>query len=236
MKNIKQQTMKGERQSLLSRPTRPIATIVSLMAMLQVSEATLSVTVTGDALGNGSTWVFNGTSVVTLSSDNELEEFDAEKNVNYYFHSSGDFDGNYTDQSIYSTKYYRGFTMDGGTVEGSTSGGFTFDGLLVDGDGGGAAAGGDDFGWLLGDQSPHTFVAGETLTFTNYTLVTDLDITTFGFDATKIDNNGDTFTVSSESEPMGFLTMTFTAVPEPSSTLLLGLGAMTFVTRRKRNQ
>ena len=199
------------------------------------SQAALFVNVTGDADGSGSTWVFNGTTLMRTTTN--LEDNDREGLVNVFYHNNSELDGElYTD-----TQYKNYFSPDyaySGSASGSETGAFTFSRLYFDSDNADAGAGGDDFGWIIGNQPSNTFFTGETLTFTNYTLTTDLDITTFGDGATAISDNGDTFTVRSTSELMGDLTMTFTAaaapVPEPSSFALLGLGALALTIRRRK--
>ncbi len=193
------------------------------------ANAALTVTVTGDADGsNGTTWVFNGTSEVVVG---ETVGFTLGA-VNIWDHTGGDFSGDFTHDGIYPFGALLANSTSG-AVSGSVSGSFEFDGIFVsDGD----QVGEDMFGWVIVHEPTHTFVTGETITYTNYTIKTGFFITTFGEDSSAITSNGDTFTVSSSSEVAGDLTLTFSAVPvpEPSSATFLGLGTIGLLARRKR--
>lgn len=101
--------------------------------------------------------------------------------------------------------------------------------MYIDSD---AANGGDDFGWYIaGDLAER-----ETLTLSG-TSEAQIDITKFGEGATLIQNVGDNFSInnSSDTDSKGVITLNFTAIPEPSSALLCGLGVLGILILRRRN-
>ena len=207
-----------------------LAIPVCLALMTTSAHSALLITVTGDANGSGSMWVFNGTSVSTAGG--EISGGLISPLVNRWSHGSGELSGEYVADNKYDDFDVVADVLSG-SVAGSVSGSFLFDTLRLDSD---SSMGSDDFTWMIGSQSPHTIVKDETITYSNYTLQTNLDITTFGEGANAITTNGDSFTVGSTTERIGDLTLTFTAqvVPEPSSSALHGLGGLSLLIRRRR--
>ncbi|MGB0992254.1 MAG: PEP-CTERM sorting domain-containing protein [Akkermansiaceae bacterium] len=219
--------------SLKTRLTSLLTASIILTAYCPAqSSAALIVIVTGDANGSGSTWVFNGTSEVSTTFT--LTSFGAVPQINWYVHNGMDLSGDLVSEANGNSPGSTGHSILGGTATGSSSGAFFFDGIGFSSDGI-AGTGADDFAWLLGTQPVHEFIDGETLTFDNYTLQTDIDITRFGEGATAITANGDVVKVDSSSTVLGDLTIRFEAVPEPSSSLLFSIGLISLIVRRARS-
>ncbi len=208
-----------------------LAIPVCLALMTTSAHSALLITVTGDANGSGSVWVFNGF-CGSVATGGTLSSLSKGPTINYYWHFGSALSGEIASEANYNNSNSIGHSITGGSVSGSKSGAFTFDGLFLNSDNSNS----DDFAWLIGSQPSHSFQPEEIITFSNYTLQTNLDITTFGEGATAITTNGDSFTVTSTTAAIGDLAMTFTAqsVPEPSSSALLGLGGLSLLVRRRR--
>jgi hypothetical protein len=187
------------------------------------ANAALTINVTG-VVGSGvTTWSFSGSyDNISFNSTAELYSFDGSKtqsnDLNNFSHLSSDLSGEYaTNGNHNNTSIALGA---GASVTGSVTGIHNLDGLYLDSDG---TVGSDDFGWY----ADGTFNSLETFTFSGSSTMS-ADINTFGEGATLITTNGDTFTVTSTAAITN-LSMTFTAVPEPShyaflsGALLLGL-------------
>ena len=223
---------KREHSIHLSGLTKSVIKVLSALILSSEAQSALTVTVAGDAEGSGSVWTFNGTTEVGITAT--LFSLGGNTSINNFSHASGALNGEYVSNTNYNDAISIGHTITGGSVSGSSSGSFSFDGLFLDSDG---AVGGDDFAWLIGNQAFHGFVDGEVLSFDNYTLQTNLDIMTFGEGINAISSNGDNFKVSSSTQAIGDLSLSFTAqsnVPEPSSGILFLLGVSVCALWRRR--
>lgn len=222
---------------IISFRTFAVSLIIST-AFAGVADGQITVDITGVVGSNETTWVWNGTS--TVLSNTSLLAVSNGGNVNLYDGSSASSGG------MDYTQVLNGADFEGTYVSGSTDDGTGADfrplGVFLDHDSGSY---GDDFAWILGDSGggggsgTHSFVSGNTITFSDYTVqFTGFDISDFSNNAVNPANTiasaGDFITATSSD--LDGLTLNFTAIPEPLSAICLGLAAIGFVVIRRRNR
>lgn len=185
------------------------------------SASALQINVTGTVGEGFSTWEFSGTS--TSWAFSESLQVDGAFSL-----SSGKLHGKLNNYQLgdFTSGPFGSFSQQeialgiGATVTGSTSGSHALEGITF-----------EDlprFSWFAdgafaGNAEKMTYSGSATAPFEISLLADIFEI-------------GDFQTVTATSFQLGDLTMTFTAVPEPSSTLLIGLGlAGLGATRKQRN-
>ncbi|MEO0510926.1 MAG: hypothetical protein AAF065_13835 [Verrucomicrobiota bacterium] len=196
----------------------------------------ITVAISGEIGSNETTWVWNGTS--TVLSNTFLGSTAFGTNVNSYDGSTSGSGGLDLTDAL-NAQAYEGTYLSGSTDDG-TGADFRPLGLFIDNDGSGFR---DDFAWTLGtlggvgESGSHSFVSGNTVSFTDYTVqFTGFDISDFSNNAVDpanlILNAGDSITATSSD--LDGLTLNFSAIPEPSSALFLGLVSLGLVAKRNR--
>ncbi|MDB4333009.1 PEP-CTERM sorting domain-containing protein [Akkermansiaceae bacterium] len=199
------------------------------------ANAAVTIDVEGVPGSSVTTWTFSGSYDIFLfdgdPSDGQFSFNGAQQigEPNYYRAGAGDWSGEIaSDANLNSADV--GMSIITAVATGSSSGAHFIDGLLIDSDG---ANGGDDFGWYIeGDLDGF-----ETLTLSGVSEA-PIDITSFGEGGTLIQNVGESFSINNASDPdnKGTITLNFTAIPEPSSALLIGVGALSILVRRRRKR
>lgn len=196
--------------------------LLLFISMASQAHSALVLTAVGIPETGESTWTFSGSYVVT---------------------TGGTVNANTTSSTIGITQwggvgdYFRSYPLPGsvpdglyafnpgGTVQltGSLSGALSIDSVQV------WHGGGNLDGWGFASSFDHTYVTGETLTFSG-TAVLPIDIRAFGGDTWQLPNGF--------SKTLSGATVNFTsqAVPEPSRSLLLLGGLLGMVIRRRRSQ
>ncbi|MDB4499232.1 PEP-CTERM sorting domain-containing protein [Akkermansiaceae bacterium] len=212
------------------------ATLLTFGSLAGGANAAVTIDVEGVPGSSVTTWTFSGSYDIFLfdgdPSDGQFSFNGAQQigEPNYYRGGAGgDWSGEIASDANLNNADV-GMTILTARATGSSSGAHFIDGLVIDSDG---ADGGDDFGWYIaGDLE-----AFETLTLSG-TSEAPIDITKFGEGATLIQNTGDNFSInnSSDTDNKGIITLNFTAIPEPSSALLIGVGALSILVRRRRKR
>ena len=210
-------------------------TLLSLLTLTQPALAALNINVSGVIGSNTTTWEFSGSYETPNNFPFTLDDnFDLASTLINQFDGNTQETGGLDFTEVHNFATFSSGTFVSGSILGSESGSFQALGLLFDDDDGQFA---DDFAWTLGDGDTHQFSPTETITFTNYIVEhTGFDISDFDQDApgASILQNGDFF--STTSNDLGGLTLNFTAVPEPSSLVLLAGGLVSLTTFRSRRK
>ena len=212
-------------------------TLLSLLTLAQPALAVLNINVSGVIGSNTTIWEFSGSYETANNFDFTLDD-----SSNFALASTliNQFDGNTQETGgldfteVHNFEVFSPGTFVSGSLLGSESGSFQALGLLFDDDDGQFA---DDFAWTLGNGETLQFAPRETITFTNYIVEhTGFDISDFDQDApgASILQNGDFF--STTSNDLGGLNLNFTAVPEPSSLVLLTGGLVSLTAFRSRRK
>jgi len=212
-------------------------TLVALSATAATSFGGLVITVDGNRHDSFTTWVFTGGPDLSI---NDVQTFDItpdyynsneDSTLNSYSYALGDLShqiGNIADVTMPV------MTVDSGTFEVSKFGepinnSLTLNGLRIKSD-----MSGEAFSWYtLGNMKNG---AGIEVEFTSLTVTMPISITEFGTGANSLASENGTFsaTTTVPTGNPGSFSMTFSAVPEPSSTALLGLGGLALLLRRRR--
>ncbi|MDZ4405279.1 PEP-CTERM sorting domain-containing protein [Prosthecobacter sp.] len=196
-----------------------ITGLLLFISMAFHAHAALVVTTTGTPDAGESTWIFSGS--YTVATGGLVSAGTTSASVVTGWSGVGDYLGSYPPGSVANGLHY--FNELGNVqLTGSVSGVLSIDSIEVYNGGGNLDA------WGFASSFDHTYVTGETLTFSG-TAVLPVDILSFGGD--YLSSPPVSFTVTQNGATLMFNPE---SVPEPSRALLLLGGLVGVMFRRRR--